>query len=85
MDRKDVASLFKDLFDSCPNLEGKPFVLMPPNADNVMSKDYQIHITAEIDESLLACLRKIVKKYDKYAISLEKNLTVIYEPLKQNH
>jgi hypothetical protein len=83
MNRKEVAILFKELFDKCPSLEGKPFVLMPPDADGVLSRDYQIHIKGEIDESLLVCLRKIVMRHDKYAINVEKNLTVIYEPLKQ--
>jgi hypothetical protein len=83
MNRKDVAILFQEMFDECPSLEGKPFVLMPPTADDVLSKDYQIHIKAQIDESLLLCLRKIVKRHDKYAINEQKNLVVIYEPLKQ--
>jgi len=83
MNRNEVGLLFKELFDSCPSLEGKPFVLMPPNSDDVLSKDYQIHIRAEIDEMLLICIRKIVKKHDKYAINEQKNLLVIYEPLKQ--
>ena len=81
--RKELTVLFKELFDNCPHLEGKPFVLMPPNADDVLSKDYQIHIRSEIDESLLVCIRKIIKKHDKLAINEQKNLVVIYEPLKQ--
>jgi hypothetical protein len=83
MNRKEVGLLFKELFEGCPAIEGKPFVLMPPSADNVLSKDYQIHIRADIDESLLICIRKIVKKHEKYAINEQKNLLVIYEPLKQ--
>jgi hypothetical protein len=83
MNRKEVAILFKEMFDECPSLEGKAFVLMPPTADDVLSKDYQIHIKAEIDETLLLCLRKIVKRHGKYAINEQKNLIVIYEPLKQ--
>lgn len=75
--------IFKELFDTCPSLEGKPFVLMPPNADDVLSKDYQIHIKAEIEEDLLMCIRRIVKKHQKYAVNEQKNLVVIYEPLKQ--
>ncbi len=83
MDRKEVAVLFKELFDSCPHLEGKPFMLMPPDADDVLSKDYQIHIKSEIDESLLVCIRNIIKRHDNLAINEQKNLVVIYEPLKQ--
>jgi hypothetical protein len=56
---------------------------MPPNADDVLSKDYQIHMRAEIDDILLVCLRKIVKKH-QYAINEQKGLVVIYEPLKQS-
>ncbi len=83
MDRKQIAILFKEMFDVCPKLEGKPFVLMPPNSDDILSKDYQIHIVSELDEDTLLCIRRIVKKHGNLAITEQKNLTVIYEPLKQ--
>jgi hypothetical protein len=82
MDRKQVAVLFQEMFDNCPNLEGKSFVLMPPNADNVLSKDYQIHIQSELKEDTVVCLRRIIKKHGNLAIKEEKNLVVIYEPIK---
>lgn len=85
MNRTEVSALFKELFEECPSLEGKPFVLMPPNADDVLSKDYQIHIRAEIDDLLLMCIRRVIKKHGKYAIKEQKNLLVIYEPLKQSN
>lgn len=78
-----MATLFKELFDKCPNLEGKSFVLMPPNSDDVLSKDYQIHIKTTIDEDTLLCIRKIIKRHDNIVISDQKNLLVIYGPLKK--
>lgn len=83
MNRHEVAVLFKELFDSCPNLEGKSFALMPPNSDDVLSKDYQIHIKSEIDESTLLCIRRIVKAHGTLAVNEQKKLLVIYEPIKQ--
>lgn len=84
MDRKQVAILFKQMFDKCPNLEGKSFALMPPNADDVLSKDYQIHIKSELDEDTLLCIRRIVKEHDNLAISEQNNLLVIFEPVKEH-
>jgi hypothetical protein len=84
MNRKEIAVLFKEIFDNCPNLEGKPFALMPPNADDVLSKDYQVHILTEVEDSLLVCIRRIIKKHGNLALSEQKNLLVIYEPIKKD-
>ena len=72
------------MFEQCPNIEGKPFALMPPNADDVLSKDYQIHILTDVDESLLACIGNIVRKKGNLGLNLQKGLVVIYEPIKKN-
>jgi hypothetical protein len=86
MDRKQVAVLFKEMFDNCPYSEGKSFMLMPPNVDvdDVLSKDYQIHIKSELTEETVICIRRTVKKHDTLAMNEQKNLLVIYEPLKQS-
>ena len=84
MNREEVAFLFKEIFEQCPKIEGKPFALMPPNADDVLSKDYQMHILIDVDESLLVCIGNIIKKKGNLAINLQKGLVVIYEPIKKD-
>ncbi len=81
VDRQEAADLLKELLGTFCSLEGKPFALMPPNSDSVLSKGYQIHIKKTLDESTLLSVRRIVLDRG-LAISEENNLTVIYKPAK---
>ena len=81
MERQEAAGLLKELLDTFCSLVGKPFALMPPNSDSVLSNGYQIHIKKTLDESTLLSLRKIVLERG-LAISEENNLTVIFKPAK---
>jgi hypothetical protein len=82
MNRQEAADFLKELLDTFCSLEGKPFALMPPDSDSVLSKGYQIHIKTTLDESTLLGIRKIVLERN-LAISEEDNLTVIYKPIKK--
>jgi hypothetical protein len=79
MNRIGAVALLKVLFENCPALEGKPFALMPPAADSVLSKDHQIHIKSSLDETTLRYVKKIVKNYPNYALYETLGLVVIYE------
>ena len=81
MDRQEAADLLKELLDKFCSLEGKPFALMPPNSDSVLSKGYQIHIKRTLDESTLLSIRKVILERG-LAISEENNLTVIFKPVR---
>ncbi|NLF88406.1 hypothetical protein GX563_06250 [Candidatus Bathyarchaeota archaeon] len=63
------------------HIEGKSLKLMPPNADSVISKGYQIHISPNNDEMLESCIEKIVKQHE-LAIASEGNTLIIFNPLK---
>jgi hypothetical protein len=82
MNRKEVVCLFKELFEKCPHLEGKSFVLISSGANSASSKDYEIQIRSAIDDATLLCVRGVIKRYRRYAIYEENNVLVIYEPLK---
>lgn len=82
MDRPEAVALLKELFDNCPFLEGKSFALMPPNADSVLSKNYQLHIKANLDETSILCIEKIAHKRD-LTVNNKGSLVVIYRPLKK--
>jgi hypothetical protein len=81
MDKREAADLLIELLDTFGSLQGNSFALMPPNADSVLSKGYQIHIKRTLDESTLLAVRKIVLDRG-LAISEENNLTVIFKPIK---
>ena len=59
-------------------------MLAPPDAADVLSHGYQLHVKASFGESIVACIKPIVEK-QKLAIANEpdKQLLVIYKPLKQ--
>jgi hypothetical protein len=81
LDREEVLRLLKVLFDQCRHIEGKSLKLMPPNADSVHSKGYQIHISPNNDEALEHCIERIVKEHN-LVVANEDNILVIFKPVK---
>jgi len=53
---------------------------MPPDADDVLSKGYQLHIKANLDEETLSCMKPMVEKHG-LKMKQEADLLVIYRPL----
>lgn len=80
MDRVEAVALLKELFDMCPSLEGKSFAIMPPQADSLLSKDHQIHITTTLNEETLLCVRRAIKRHDHLALLEEKDRIILYRP-----
>ena len=80
LDREKVLRLFKVFFGRCRHIEGKSLKLMPPNADSVHSKGYQIHISPNNDEMLEGCIERIAKEHE-LAVANEGNTLVIFKPL----
>jgi hypothetical protein len=60
-------------------------MLMPPDADDVLSHGYQLHIKAPLGNEHLKCMKPIAQKY-KLDMNYEptKELLVIYRPLEKN-
>jgi len=55
---------------------------MPPNADSVHSKGYQIHISPNHDETMKSCIERLAKNND-LAIALEEDVLIIFNPQKK--
>jgi hypothetical protein len=80
LDREEVIKLFKVLFDRCRHIEGKSLKLMPPDADNVHSKGYQIHISPNNDEALECCIGRVAREHE-LAVVDEGDMLVIFKPV----
>ena len=80
LDRDEVVRVFKVLFGRCHHIEGKSLKLMPPNADSVHSKGYQIHISPNNDEALECCIEKVAREHE-LAVADEGDMLVIFKPL----
>jgi hypothetical protein len=80
LDREEVRRVFKVLFGQCRHLEGKSLKLMPPNADSVHSRGYQIHISPNNDEALECCIERVVKEH-ALAVADEGDTLVIFKPM----
>lgn len=80
LDRKEVLRLFKVIFSRCRHIEGKSLKLMPPDADSVHSKGYQIHISPNNDEALECCIERVAKEHE-LAVADEGNTLVIFKPM----
>lgn len=83
MNRQEAVDLLKEISDTCGSLREQGIALMPPDADSVLSHGYQLHIFAEVSEESIVCLKEVIKKR-KLQLNLvqEKNLLVIYRPMK---
>ncbi len=80
LDREEVIRVFKVLFGRCRHIEGKSLKLMPPDADSVLSKGYQIHISPNNDEALECCIERVAKEHE-LAVADEGNTLVIFKPM----
>lgn len=84
MNRDEALKLLKELNLACDGVGEQGIMLMPPDADNVLSHGYQLHIKATGIERL-DCIKSLVEKY-KLALAneQEKQLLVIYRPIQKD-
>ena len=84
MNRDEAVSLLKELNLACDGIGEQGIMLMPPDADDVLSHGYQLHIKA-IGTERLDCIKSLVEKH-KLALANEpeKGLLVIYRPVEKN-
>ncbi len=81
LDKEKISEIFSQIFVSCPKLVGRSLKIMPPNADSVYSKGFQIHISPNNDDSLQMCIEKIAKSND-LGTAVENDTIIIFNPLK---
>jgi len=82
LNRQEAVKLLRALNLACDGLGEEGVMLMPPDADDVLSHGYQLHIKASLGTEHLACIEPLVKKY-KLSLANEpaKQLLVIYRPI----
>lgn len=55
---------------------------MPPDADDVLSQGYQLHVKTSVCLESIDCVKEIVEKHNfMLKDEPERNLSVIYRPL----
>jgi hypothetical protein len=80
--RDEATSLLKEINEICDGINEQAIMLMPPNSDDVLSHGYQLHI--KLPAGNLGCIRPLIKKHGlAMAEEPEKNLLVIYRPIKK--
>ncbi len=85
MKREEATSLLKEIIEVCNGINEQAVMLMPPNADGVLSHGYQLHIKMPTSNNL-TCIRPIVQKHNlALAEETAKDLLVIYRPLKKEN
>lgn len=65
--------------------DGNWIALMPPNAHNLLSTGYQIHMKFPVDEEAIACISAILKKYRLAMLNKKgEESIIIYRPAKNS-
>jgi hypothetical protein len=86
LNRKEATSLLKEVHQACGDLGAQGVMLMPPDADDVLSHGYQLHIKACLGNEHLECVKPLVEKYKlNMNYEPEKQLLVIYRPIQKKH
>jgi hypothetical protein len=62
MRRDEAVKLLKELSDKCVCLAPCAIMLMSPDADDVLSEGYQLHIKANFHSEDLSCMNPYVEK-----------------------
>ncbi len=81
LDRAEAIRVLKEII-VCTNCYSPFVALMPPNARNLLSKGYQIHIKTQLDKSQRDMLEDILKK-NKLALEEDKETLIIYKPIQK--
>ena len=82
MRRDEAVNLLKEASDTCPSLGKYGVALMPPDADDVLSHGFQIHVIGIADEATVVCLQALLdRKNLRLKLLQERNILVIYRPI----
>jgi hypothetical protein len=86
LNRKEAVDLISAIHSKCMPLDMVHIMLMPPDADDVLSRGYQLHIKATLSDGNLECIKPLLEKNKlAFANEPEKQLLVIYRPLKKKN
>ncbi len=81
MNRDEAMQVLKELISST-DCDSHFIALMPPNAYNILSKGYQIHIKTGFNDDERCVIDELLKK-NGYALKEQGDTLVIYKPLKK--
>jgi len=86
LNRGEATSLLREVYKTCESLREQGVMLMPPDAEDVLSHGYQLHIKATLGNEHLECVKPLVQKYKlNMNYEPEKELLVIYRPMEKRH
>jgi hypothetical protein len=74
----EIAILLREIVDSCPDLEGSTFTLIPQKAMYPLFEGYHINIKTNLTKETISGLRKIVEGHD-LVMQIKTDSVVIYE------
>lgn len=77
MDLAEIAILLREIADTCHNLEGSTFTLLPQKAKPSF-RGYHINIKAPFSKESIGCLRKIAEGHD-LVMEIKTDFIIIYE------
>jgi hypothetical protein len=82
--RDEAISVISNFFTKCNVYDTSWVSLTPPDADNVLSHGYQIHIKMLLDEHTKDCLEEFLQEVDLGLTYAEEKggLLIIYRPEK---
>lgn len=81
MKREEAIKVLLEISQACHALDTYNIMIMPPNADDVLSKGNQLHIKANLDQASRTCIQPILERYG-LTFEQEKDLLIIYRPTK---
>lgn len=80
MNRKEATNVLTELIKTC-NIVADAIMLMPPRADDVHSKGYQLHLISNKHQQNKKCIASTLEKYGlSLADKPSKHLLIIYRP-----
>ena len=83
LNRTEAAALIKEIIETCAPIDTDGFMLMPPNADDVLSHGYQVHLKSSSHQETIPCIKPLVERHNlKFVDEPEKDLIIIYQSLK---
>jgi hypothetical protein len=86
LNRDEAVSLLNEIQSICDGLNEQSIALMPPNANDVLSKGYQLHIKTNSHAENVSCFKPIVDRHNlAIADEPDKGLIVIYRPMTSNN
>ncbi len=77
--RQEAVKLLKEIFDKCSGIDGQFIALIKPNAADLLSHGYQVHIKTNMDSSNKVCLQEMVDKHN-LALNTTGDTAIIYKP-----